>query len=145
MATHNLGLDYRVYGCIPVVIGAMLQHKLTFPLTLESGRILAAGGKIYLEVEDLSQVVDTKDVRWFCKHPECSGQSWKTKAELVAAHPPKKVLTASMETHLYVAVLNVPFVPATEEQRAKNGELLVAATEKKNASVRLLSDEDMPR
>ena len=141
----NTGPDYRVYGCIPVVIGAMLQHKLTFPLTLDSGRILAAGGKIHLEVEDLSQVLDTKDVKWVCRHPECAGQAWKTKAELIAGHLPKKALAAAMETHLYVAILNMPYRQAVEEQRAKNGELLVAAIEKKDATIRLLSDEDMPR
>jgi hypothetical protein len=130
-------------GCFPVVIGALLNHKLDANLTLPSGRFLRAGQSLHLTVEDITRHPELEQhTKWICRSPLCTGKHWKTKKALVAEHRPNKELDRDDEVHCFYAVASVPGVEPKAEVRAKDGSIVSEAVESKMPSILLLSDEE---
>ena len=131
------------YGCFPAKIGCDFQHKLERILELPSGRKLPAGTVIYLTVQDITRYPEAEGhTKWRCSHPGCAGKNWATKKELLAAHPSNRELEHQNETHLCMAVAYVPAIPAREEKRNKDGEIVELARPAVPARVLLMTDEE---
>lgn len=108
-----------------------------------------AGSNVSITVEDVTRFPDEAAAgHWMCKHPECKGERWKTKRELLKAHPAQKELEQAQATHVYYCVYEVAGKPATEGKAAKldgEGKVVKAAVEPTDATdsiVMLFSDEE---
>lgn len=90
------------------------------------------GSKHLKAVEDISRLQPelAKHVKWECRHPECAGKKFASKAECVRSHRPNKDLRREQQTHLIYGVLELA---ATKD--AKTGETTPAYFD-------LLSDEE---
>ena len=131
------------HGCYPMRIGFMMDHVLEHDLTLPSGRRLKARQKVHLSVQDITRHVDAAPhTTWICRHPDCAGKRWESKAKLLNDHPPNKDLAKAEQTHLFYAVAWVPGVDAQEEKRAKDGAIVQEKRDAQLPKLVLLSDEE---
>lgn len=133
----------RRFGCFPMVIGAMIAHRLDANLTLPSRRLLKAGQILHLTLEDITRHPETDGiVKWMCTNPDCRSSRWDSKKALLAAHENNRELERKEETHCFYAFANLPGVEAKPEKTAKDGSILEEAVEAKLPSIILLSDEE---
>jgi hypothetical protein len=105
-------------------------------------RAAKAGSTVYLTVQDVTRFPEEAEhAHWVCKHPDCRGNKWESKKQMLADHPANKELAAQQQTHVYYAVFEDAGTPARAEKR--NGDKLVEpAREATGARVMLLSDEE---
>ena len=135
--------DHTRYGCFPVVIGAMLEHLLSQRLTLPSGRTLGVGQRIHTEVQDITRHPEADGhTQWVCRSPHCTGKTWASKKDLVAAHPNNRDLKKDMEVHCFYAVAHVPAIAGKPETTDKHGNVTAEAIPAEPAKLILLSDEE---
>jgi hypothetical protein len=129
-------------GLIPLVIGATVEHRLPRP-TLIGGRVLPAASRVHSAALDITRTPEAAPhAKWICRSPHCAGQSWPTKAELIAGHAPHRQLVAQGETHLYYAIAEVPAVEAVPAKVDKDGNLIALAIDAAPARTLVLSDEE---
>lgn len=133
----------RRFGCFAQRIGSIAEIKLTAPITLTSGRLMAAGQKMHVSLQDITRHPDVEQhAHWICQHPECRDKKWPSKKALVAEHKPNRELEKLEESHCYYAIAYLPGVEAKPEKRGKHGEIVEPAVEPKMPSVMALSDEE---
>lgn len=130
------------HGLYPAKIGFSFTHELRSPLRA-GNRLLPVGATVHLTVLDLTVEREAAAVaQWVCHHADCRGKHWATKGEIVSAHKPHRDLVRLEQTHLFLAVAEVPAVEARPAKVATNGDLIAPAVEARAARVVLLSDED---
>lgn len=135
--------DPTRYGCFPVVIGALLEHRLSKRITLPSGRTLGIGQKLHAEVQDITRHPKAQaHAQWLCRSPHCTGKTWSTKEELLADHPDNRALKAQQEVHAFYAVAYVPPQPEIPPVKDKAGNITVEAVPAEPEKLLLLSDEE---
>lgn len=112
-------------------------------------KVVKAGSRVHLTVQDITRYPEEGEVaHWVCHHPECRGEKWASKRELLAAHPNQKDLERDQQTHMYYAVFEDPGSPGRpgrSEERDAEGKVTkkgVAEVEPSEARVMLLSDEE---
>lgn len=112
-------------------------------------RAAKAGTTVYLTVQDVTRFPEEAELaHWVCKHPDCRGEKYASKKELLAAHAPNKELAKQLQTHMYYAVFEQGAVdgkPGREAKADKDGKVIeraVPAVEPVEAAVMLLSDEE---
>lgn len=108
------------------------------------------GALVVLEVQDFNRLPDdqTKSVRWQCSHPDCAGEHWTSRADLIRAHGDNRELIDEASRapdgghpHLYFGVLEVAGVAAVAETRDGEGKVTTKARPGREAVVMLLSEE----
>lgn len=111
--------------------------------------VVKAGTRITLTVEDITRYPEEgKAAHWVCRHPECSGKTFASKRDLLAAHLPNKDLEKEEQTHLYYAVFEQAGKPGKAgrpEKLDNNGKVVeraVLEVEPIETVVLLLSDEE---
>lgn len=141
-----LAMNQKRYGCFVARIGTDHFHKFRVPFSTRfrngeaTGQTVAPGIKLYSIVEDITRHPEVKDhVMWYCAY--CR-QEWKSKEELLAAHPDNKVLVKQQEAHLYYAVAEVPGVPGQHAKHDDKGKVTSPAVPEKPPIAMLLSDEE---
>ena len=120
--THREGRPYEImaaqrkrYGTMAARINSAQRHRLGIDAL---GR--KAGTLVYLDVKDGTRFpAEGEQAVWVCYHPACVGKKWETKRELLAGHPENRVLSAQQEAHVFVAVCELPAVPAKGDAEAQ--------------------------
>lgn len=130
------------FGTIAAKIGSPHQHRLGIALDTPRGTV-RAGTVVYLDVQDITRHPEAEGyTKWVCKSPHCQGKHWDSKKALLAEHPDNRTLARQEETHLYLAVAEIPGQAAREAKRDDKGRELSPAVDAKPSVVLLLSDEE---
>lgn len=106
------------------------------------------GSVVYLHVHDFTRLSkeERESCTWICRHPDCVGNTWKTRDDLIEGHDDQQRLVEDAERnnghpHLYYGVIEKPAVKATEAIRDKDGRVTKPAVEGSDAVCMIVSEE----
>jgi len=132
------------YGAIAARIGTTHAHRLNIAMPLKNGAgAVRPGTVVHLTIEDITRhPAVAEHVKWVCRSQHCIGKHWESKEALLADHPDNRTLVKQEETHVYLAIAEIPAVDGKPEQRDAKGAVTHKAVDAQPPIVMLLSDQE---